>query len=265
MSPLSQLPRHNPRMAAEPQQNGAPATPKTASRAAASKAGGDKKLSLATLAVIGGLSVGAVTGLALLTDGSEPTAPSKPVAAQTAAKTSPQPSEREPALVTTADVKAKQREVPAVSASPSAVAAFAEEPSKTGSISAPVRLAAPSAPVLPAPQPEPEPPAAAAPPPAAAPQPAAQTRPIISPAEANGYLSKAEAALRIGDLVVARSFFGRVAEGGDARGALGMARTYDAGELKKLPVFGLKGDRAEMERWQARARDLTSTAAYARR
>ncbi|HEX2724999.1 MAG TPA: hypothetical protein VHN20_04170, partial [Beijerinckiaceae bacterium] len=89
-------------------------------------------------------------------------------------------------------------------------------------------------------------------------------RATITSAEANAYLAKAEAARRIGDLAVARLFFGRLADAGDARGATGMALTYDDGELKKLPVFGLKGERAEAERWQTRARELTAKSTYAR-
>jgi hypothetical protein len=59
---------------------------------------------------------------------------------------------------------------------------------------------------------------------------------------------------------VARSFFGRLAQGGDARGATGMARTYDEIVLKTLPVFGLKADRAEAERWYAKAKSMGATA-----
>jgi hypothetical protein len=98
--------------------------------------------------------------------------------------------------------------------------------------------------------------------PAASPRPpAAQARPTVSPAEAEGYLAKAEAALRGGDLIVARSFFDRLAQAGDPRGALGMARTYDEAELRKLPVYGLKPDPAEAERWRLRAREMTSAIA----
>jgi hypothetical protein len=90
--------------------------------------------------------------------------------------------------------------------------------------------------------------------------PARTVHPAISLAEAEGYLAKAEAALRSGDLIVARSFFDRLAQGGDPRGALGMARTYDHLELRKLPVFGLKADPAIAEKWRERARQMTSVA-----
>jgi hypothetical protein len=92
-------------------------------------------------------------------------------------------------------------------------------------------------------------------------RPARMVQAAVSPAEAEGYLAKAQAAFRSGDLVVARSFFDRLAEAGDPRGALGMARTYDDVELSKVPVFGLKADHAIAERWRARAREMTSAVA----
>jgi hypothetical protein len=88
--------------------------------------------------------------------------------------------------------------------------------------------------------------------------PAAQVRPTLSGAEATAYLARAETALRNGDVVGARSLFSRLAEAGDPRGALGMARSYDPAEFKKLVVYGLKPDGAESERWRARARELAS-------
>jgi hypothetical protein len=91
--------------------------------------------------------------------------------------------------------------------------------------------------------------------------PTRQVRPTISAAEADGYLAKAEAALRSGDLSVGRSFFNRLLQADDPRGALGMARTYDEAELRKLPVFGFKPDRAEAERWRLRAREMTTALA----
>jgi hypothetical protein len=92
----------------------------------------------------------------------------------------------------------------------------------------------------------------------ALPTPAAQARPTVSASEAAAYLARAETALRNGDIVGARSLFGRLAEAGDPRGALGMARTYDPAEFKKLLVYGLKPDSAESERWRATAQDLAS-------
>ena len=92
------------------------------------------------------------------------------------------------------------------------------------------------------------------------PLPEAKLVPVISTAEAVVYLARAEAALRNGDVIGARSLYGRLAQSGDARGALGMARTYDEAEFKKMQVYGLKPDGGESERWRARAREMTSAA-----
>jgi TPR repeat protein len=64
--------------------------------------------------------------------------------------------------------------------------------------------------------------------------------------------------LKNGDLAAARSFFRRVADAGDARGALGMARSYDPEFLKTLGRHGLRPDRAAAQDWYARARSLTN-------
>jgi hypothetical protein len=90
------------------------------------------------------------------------------------------------------------------------------------------------------------------------------SRPVLSAAEASAYLVRAETAFEKGDLVVARAFFGRLAQAGDPRGALGMARTYDAAELRKVPVYRLLPDTGEAERWRARARDMSATRNFAR-
>jgi hypothetical protein len=147
------------------------------------------------------------------------------------------------------------------------------EPITTASISAsmPIPMTA-VAPLRPAPQREPvysREPATTIPEPAAkAPElrsplapPAAHSSPALSSAEVAAYLSKAEMAMRNGDVVGARSLFSPLARAGDPRGAVGMARTYDEAEFKKLGVYGLKPDREEAERWRARARELTSAAA----
>ena len=62
--------------------------------------------------------------------------------------------------------------------------------------------------------------------------------------------------LKNGDLAAARSFFRRIADAGDARGALGMARSYDPDFLKTLGMPGLRPDRAAAQQWYARARSL---------
>jgi hypothetical protein len=242
--------------------------PRTAKR-------GGIKFSVATLTVISGLSIGVVTSWAVLTE----------------LRTTPKPAMPAPIVTSAVEQPPAPSEAPALAEpSPLPARAVATEPVKTGSISAappipqqePVAAKTPESASRPleavvavkAPEPEAQPREAVAA--VSPPQPEAQPRePVavdavsaratMAKAEGDAYLAKAEAALRIGDLAVARLFFGRVAEAGDARGATGMARTYDERELKKLPVFGLKGERAEVERWQARARELTTKSAFARK
>jgi hypothetical protein len=223
------------------------------------------KLSVATLTVISGLSIGVVTSWALLTEFRTAGNPAPRAFSGTAIEQKPMSSEA-PVIAVAPPTPAPAVPDPGITvASPPRARAIPEEPIKTGSISAAPRLteSAPAVKLAEAAVKVPE--LEAKPSETAAPEPAPQVRPTIAPAEADGYLAKAEAALRIGDLAVARLFFGRLAEAGDARGANGMARTYDDSELKKLPVFGLKGERAEVERWQKRARELTAKSAYARK
>jgi hypothetical protein len=257
-----------------------------------------RDLSLATLTVIGALSLGGVAGLAYLTEGSggveqagtavikavmKPAAPAPaPVKAAdakvqpAAAKTNAGPAEPAATKVArpaaaSSDTGPKSIEAPTatppapVAAPPAPVRPAFQDPIKTASISPAVPLPPMTLPpqgLLPAePIARPLPQADAKPvePTPAAPKP--QARPAISREEADGHMAKGEAALRSGDLTVARLFFGRVAQSGDPRGALAMARTYDESELRALPVYGLTPDRAEAERWRQRARDMTSALA----
>jgi hypothetical protein len=231
----------------------------------------EKALPLAALTVIGALSVGAVAGLAFLTADRD----ALPLPRATGSLAAAKPP-AEPAAKATAEAKPKPQ-APAVAISPAAPPpVLPTEPIRTASIStvpfssgfaplarAPEPAAKAQEPTAKAPAPEPKPPEAVAKavePPAPPSQPA-RLRPTLSAAEADAHLAKAETALRAGDLVVARSFFTRLAQAEDPRGALGMARTYDEAELKNLPVFGLKPDRAEAERWRVRAREMTSAVA----
>jgi hypothetical protein len=228
-----------------------------------------RALSVATLIAIGALSLGAVGGLAYLSDGHDRPAPAHVSVASNAAQRGPErlPAARETKPATAAvapahaDTKPNAAQAPVVA--PSARPPL-EEPIKTASISpavplpvmsVPPRSFALAEPVAKAPELDARPidPKPVTPTP--------QHRPTLSGAEAEGYLAKAEAALRSGDLSVARSFFIRLVQADDPRGAVGMARTYDDAELKKLPVFGLKPDRAEAERWRLRAREMTTAVA----
>ena len=250
----------------------APVAPRARQRPSPKK---EKALPLAALTVIGALSVGAVAGLAFLTADRD----ALPLPRATGSLAAAKPP-AEPAAKATAEAKLKpQAPAAAVAISPAAPPpVLPTEPIRTASIStvpfssgfaplarAPEPIAKTPEPATrasepKAPEPKPPEPVAKAPEPTAPPPPA-RLRPTLSAAEADAHLAKAETALRAGDLVVARSFFTRLAQADDPRGALGMARTYDEAELKNLPVFGLKPDRAEAERWRVRAREMKSAVA----
>jgi hypothetical protein len=82
--------------------------------------------------------------------------------------------------------------------------------------------------------------------------------PGLSAEEVGVYLRRAETALKGGDIVGARLLFSRVALAGESRGALGMAKTFDPEELRKLGVYGVKADPVMAVHWQVRARELSS-------
>jgi hypothetical protein len=105
-------------------------------------------------------------------------------------------------------------------------------------------------------------PALAASPPAPAPEPLRQANaPTLPRDEIEGYLARGERMLKAGDIATARLFFTRAAEAGEARGALAMARSFDAEILRTLPVYGMQPNPHEAARWYAKAKDLGPTAA----
>jgi len=68
-----------------------------------------------------------------------------------------------------------------------------------------------------------------------------------------------------GDVAAARMMFTRVAEAGDAAGALALAETYDPAVLGATRLRGwITPDAAEARRWYEKARDMGSGAAPAR-
>jgi hypothetical protein len=74
---------------------------------------------------------------------------------------------------------------------------------------------------------------------------------------------RAESALVLGEkylasgrVLVAREFFQRAADAGQATGALRLAATYDPVELKRLQLQGIVPNRALARRWYERAREL---------
>jgi hypothetical protein len=178
---------------------------------------------------------------------------------------------------------------------PAAVEAGAKAPATTGSFarqSAPSRSSAPASPPAssvatkperPAPAPAARTESAAAPPPPPAPlqmaaapppppgtpvvqfaptMPQVESRPAppplvsLSATEVAAHLAQGEDKLKAGEVAAARLYFERVALSGDARGALGMARTYDAAVLATLPVIGPQPDAAAARTWRDRARSL---------
>jgi hypothetical protein len=104
--------------------------------------------------------------------------------------------------------------------------------------------------------------AASPPAPAPAPEPLRQaSAPSLPRDEIEGYLAKGARMLKAGDIAAARLFFSRAAEAGEVRGALAMARSFDAETLRTLPVYGLQPNPQEAARWYAKAKDLGPTAA----
>jgi hypothetical protein len=75
----------------------------------------------------------------------------------------------------------------------------------------------------------------------------------LSPEEIAAHLARGEQRLKAGELAAARLYFERVALAGDARGALGMARTYDPAVLAVLPILGPQADPAAARMWYERA------------
>jgi hypothetical protein len=80
----------------------------------------------------------------------------------------------------------------------------------------------------------------------------------LSAEEVGTYLRRAETALKGGDIVGARLLFSHLALAGDSRGALGMAKTFDPEELRKLGVYGVRADSGQAVHWKVRARELSS-------
>ena len=152
-------------------------------------------------------------------------------------------------------------EPPAPEPAPSAPPApsVAPEPEQTAAIAA-----TPSA----APAPPPDPPALPAPAPApvadATPPPAAPKRPapsrVLAAELVEAHLERGRELLEAGDLAAARLFFERVAEAGDPRGALDLARSYDPQTLRTLPVRNPAGDPAAVARWREAARAMAGSA-----
>jgi len=85
-----------------------------------------------------------------------------------------------------------------------------------------------------------------------------------SEARLDAYLERGQRMIDEGDLTGARSFFRRVAESGDPRGALAMGATYDANYFAELGIRGVNPDNALAGDWYRKAMDLGSKDALGR-
>ena len=122
-----------------------------------------------------------------------------------------------------------------------------------------------------------EPPPAAAPPPApavntvavppppvvAAPPPPANMR-SLDRDEIALLIKRSEDLIAQGDIAGARLMLTRAAEAGDAKAALALGSTYDAGVLRRLGVLGVKADAAKAREWYSKAAEFGSPEATRR-
>ena len=89
---------------------------------------------------------------------------------------------------------------------------------------------------------------------------ASQTGSATRPVDRGALVQKAEQMLERGDVSGARLFFRRAAESGDARAAIGLARTFDAKVLRSLRVYGVRPDPEQAAFWYARSKTLENLA-----
>ncbi|GEO98050.1 hypothetical protein [Methylobacterium haplocladii] len=129
-----------------------------------------------------------------------------------------------------------------------------------GTTDAPVTAFPPNAAVEPEPPssvpPAPETPVAATHESAAAEPSQTKASPPQPNPKLDALVARAEQLLAAGDVTRARQFFGRIAADGDARGALGMARSYDEQILRTLPAGGLAANPAQSQWWYEKAKTL---------
>jgi TPR repeat protein len=77
-------------------------------------------------------------------------------------------------------------------------------------------------------------------------------------------LRRGDELLALGDLTAARLLYGRAAAAGDARGAIGMAKTYDPLVLAQMGARGIQPDQDVAASWYRKALSLGDTSAAAR-
>jgi TPR repeat protein len=74
-------------------------------------------------------------------------------------------------------------------------------------------------------------------------------------------VTRGDAFLSAGDIVSARLFYERAADGGDGGAALRLGATFDPGFLSRTGVRGAPGDPTLASFWYRRALDLGDSAA----
>ena len=81
------------------------------------------------------------------------------------------------------------------------------------------------------------------------------------PAEIAALVTRGDAFLSAGDIVSARLFYERAADGGDGVAALRLGATFDPGFLSRTSIRGAPSDPAQASSWYRRALDLGNSAA----
>ena len=81
------------------------------------------------------------------------------------------------------------------------------------------------------------------------------------PAEIAALVTRGNAFLSAGDIVSARLFYERAADGGDGGAALRLGATFDPGFLSRTGIRGAPTDPAQASSWYRRALDLGNSAA----
>ena len=74
-------------------------------------------------------------------------------------------------------------------------------------------------------------------------------------------MTRGDAFLSTGDIVSARLFYERAADGGDSAAALRLGATFDPGFLSRAGIRGASSDPTRASSWYRRALDLGNTAA----
>jgi hypothetical protein len=81
------------------------------------------------------------------------------------------------------------------------------------------------------------------------------------PAEIAALVTRGDSFLSAGDIVSARLFYERAADGGDGGAARRLGATFDPGFLNRTGVRGAPGDPTQASFWYRRALDLGDSAA----